>query len=140
MSRTNSVPSTPLKSATKSAPFTPKRAPSASSSLNARLSRVNQPVLLNATRGGSAKKYKAPLSAEVRQPVKASLSPIIGSPTKRDGMISRPRTPNSPALTLATSEMDVSNVDPEMVLVDSQTVEPGDISGEIDETALDYDH
>jgi len=40
----------------------------------------------------------------------------------------------------ATSEMDVSNVDPEMVLVDSQTVEPGDISGEIDESALHYDH
>ena len=39
-----------------------------------------------------------------------------------------------------TSEMDVSKVDPEMVLVDSQTVEPGDLSGEIDETALDFDH
>lgn len=36
--------------------------------------------------------------------------------------------------------MDVSNVDPEMVLVDFQTVEPGDISGEVDETALDFDH
>jgi centromeric protein E len=37
------------------------------------------------------------------------------------------------------SEMDVSNVDPEMVLVDSQTVEPGDISGEVDETMLNFD-
>jgi len=43
----------------------------------------------------------------------------------------------------AASEMDVSNVDPEQVLVDSQTVEPGDISGEIDEAwlrAADLDH
>lgn len=39
-----------------------------------------------------------------------------------------------------TSEMDVSNVDPEMALVDFETVEPGDISGEIDETALNFDH
>lgn len=32
--------------------------------------------------------------------------------------------------------MDVSNVDPEEVLVDFQTVEPGDISGEVDEAWL----
>jgi hypothetical protein len=31
------------------------------------------------------------------------------------------------------SEMDVSRVDPEDVLVDWQTVEPGDVSGELDE-------
>lgn len=30
----------------------------------------------------------------------------------------------------------MSNVDPEQVLVDSQTVEPGDVSGEIDEAWL----
>lgn len=36
----------------------------------------------------------------------------------------------------ATSEMDVSNVDVEEVLVDSNTVEPGDISGEMDEAWL----
>lgn len=36
----------------------------------------------------------------------------------------------------STSEMDVSNVDPEQVLVDSQTVEVGDVSGEIDEAWL----
>ena len=30
------------------------------------------------------------------------------------------------------SEMDVSNVDPEELLVDSKTVEPADVSGEID--------
>jgi centromeric protein E len=32
--------------------------------------------------------------------------------------------------------MDVSNVDPEDVLVDFQTVEAGDISGEVDEAWL----
>jgi centromeric protein E len=32
--------------------------------------------------------------------------------------------------------MDVSRVDPEEVLVDYQKVEPGDVSGEIDETVL----
>lgn len=39
--------------------------------------------------------------------------------------------------------MDVSNVDPEEVLVDFQTVEPGDISGELDEAwlkAANLDH
>jgi centromeric protein E len=32
--------------------------------------------------------------------------------------------------------MDVSRVDPEEVLVDYQTVEPGDVSGELDETVF----
>lgn len=32
--------------------------------------------------------------------------------------------------------MDVSRVDPEEVLVDFQNVEPGDVSGEIDEEML----
>jgi centromeric protein E len=43
----------------------------------------------------------------------------------------------------AAGEMDVSNVDPERVLVDYQTVEPGDVSGEIDEAwlrAAELDH
>jgi centromeric protein E len=43
----------------------------------------------------------------------------------------------------AASEMDVSNVDPEEVLVDYQTVEPGDVSGEMDEAwlrAAESDH
>ena len=35
-----------------------------------------------------------------------------------------------------TSEMDVSRVDPEEVLVDAQNVEPGDVSADIDETWL----
>ncbi|KAF8625919.1 hypothetical protein AX17_006645 [Amanita inopinata Kibby_2008] len=38
------------------------------------------------------------------------------------------------------SEMDVSNVDPEDVLVDSQTVEPGDVSGELDLDDVFIDH
>ena len=36
----------------------------------------------------------------------------------------------------AMSEMDVSNVDPESVLVDYQMVEEGDVSGEIDDAWL----
>lgn len=36
----------------------------------------------------------------------------------------------------ATSEMDVSNVDPEQVLVDYQMIEETEISGEIDEAWL----
>lgn len=38
------------------------------------------------------------------------------------------------------SEMDVSNVNPEEVLVDSKTVEPGDVSGEIDLDDVFIDH
>ncbi|KAJ3514351.1 hypothetical protein NLJ89_g2420 [Agrocybe chaxingu] len=155
-SRTSSVPSTPSSSLSKVASrpplLTPKRPLSAQSnsssasadSLAARLARVNTPVLLNSTH----KKYKAPLSVESRKNIskpKTTLAPVPGTPTKRDGTPSRPRTPNtprsrsgagSPSLMPATSEMDVSVVDPEAVLVDSQTVEPGDISGEIDEAWL----
>ena len=43
----------------------------------------------------------------------------------------------------AASEMDVSNVDPEQVLVDAETVEPGDVSAEIDEAwlrSIKHDH
>ena len=136
-SRTNSVSSTPLKTTTRLTPFTPKRTIGDVSSLTARLSRVDKPVLLSAT-STPVKKYKAPLSSEVRKPGKVGLSPIPASPTKRDALASRPKTPSSPMPT--TSEMDVSNVDPEMALVDFETVEPGDISGEIDETALNFDH
>lgn len=38
------------------------------------------------------------------------------------------------------SEMDVSRIDPEEVLVDAETVEPGDISMEIDESLLNGDY
>jgi hypothetical protein len=102
------------------------------------------------------KKFKAPLSVENRKiytkPKSAStLAPIPSTPTKKgDGSSSRPRTPisprpgsasprkgaESPFLFPATSEMDVSNVDPESVLVDFENVEPGDVSGEIDEAWL----
>lgn len=54
-----------------------------------------------------------------------------------------PRRADSPSLLPAASEMDVSNVDPEQVLVDFQSVEPGDVSGEIDEAwlrAAELDH
>jgi hypothetical protein len=37
---------------------------------------------------------------------------------------------------MPTSEMDVSRVDPEEVLVDAQNVELGDVSGDIDEALL----
>jgi centromeric protein E len=40
----------------------------------------------------------------------------------------------------STSEMDVSNVDPEDVLVDFETVELADVSGEVDETWLKSNH
>ena len=54
-----------------------------------------------------------------------------------------PRRADSPSLLPAASEMDVSNVDPEQVLVDFESVEPGDVSGEIDEAwlrAAELDH
>ena len=38
------------------------------------------------------------------------------------------------------SEMDVSRIDPEEVLVDSETVEAGDISADIDESLLNTDY
>ncbi|KAF8965987.1 P-loop containing nucleoside triphosphate hydrolase protein, partial [Flammula alnicola] len=165
LSRNNVVSSTPSASrAVRPAPFTPKRPLSAQSNastasststtsssvdqLAARLSRVNTPILLNSTH----RKYKAPLSLESRTKSssssfkpKSTLAPVPGTPTKKDGSQSRPRTPNtprsrsgaeSPSLMPPTSEMDVSNVDPEQVLVDFQTVEPGDVSGEIDEAWL----
>ncbi|PPQ68785.1 hypothetical protein CVT25_008863 [Psilocybe cyanescens] len=159
MSRNGTVPSTPIRTS-RMTPFTPKRSLSVQSNasstssasttadqqLNARLSRANQPVLLNSTH----KKYKAPLSVESRSKSaslkpRTPLTPVPGTPTKKDGTPSRPRTPNtprsrsgaeSPYLMPSTSEMDVSNVDPEQVLVDSQTVEAGDVSGEIDEAWL----
>ncbi|KAF9525897.1 P-loop containing nucleoside triphosphate hydrolase protein [Crepidotus variabilis] len=163
-SRTSStsIPSTPSSSLTKlrNGLFTPshKRTPSSAStigtesSLSARLSRVNQPVILNSsstTSTPAAKKYKAPLSAEAKKlsnsPLKpqrsmSSLAPIPGTPSRDASRSpSRPRTPNTPRkgsgddlLGPATSQMDVSNVDPEQVLVDSQTVEPGDVSAELD--------
>jgi centromeric protein E len=162
MNRNNSVSSTPR--APRPPPFTPKRpistqlTPATTNDLNfaARLYRTNSnsstssslstpQTLLSTTH----KKYKAPLSVESRSKatygkiIKPVLPTVPGTPTKKDGTQSRPRTPNtprkgaeSPSLMPAAGEMDVSNVDPERVLVDYQTVEPGDISGEIDEAWL----
>ncbi|KAH0579094.1 Kinesin-related protein 11 [Termitomyces sp. J132] len=127
----------------KTVPFTPKQPLSSASSissvssnattssdLSARLARAT-PSLLT-----SNKKYKAPLTYLKSQLNKSSLAPAPGAPA-------RPRTPGTPTRKGAespslvpTSEMDVSNVDPEEVLVDSATVEPGDLSGEIDEAWL----
>ena len=160
MNRNSAVPGTP-----RIPLFTPKRplsthsTPSTTSdpSFATRLSRTNSnsstsssllstpQTLLSTTH----KKYKAPLSVESRskatygKTTKLVLTPVPGTPTRKDGTQSRPRTPNtprkgaeSPSLMPAANEMDVSNVDPEQVLVDYQTVEPGDVSGEIDEAWL----
>ncbi|KAN0129523.1 P-loop containing nucleoside triphosphate hydrolase protein [Lactarius tabidus] len=93
----------------------------------------------------SAKRFKAALSSEARvrttvktKPPAAPTAP--GTPTKRDPL--RPRTPGTPRqgeddpLWDDRSEMDVSKIDPEDVLVDWETVEPTDISGEVDENFL----
>lgn len=158
MNRNSTVPSTPR------APlFTPKRPLSThstpsiiSDSSFARLSRTNSSsstssslstpqTLLSTTH----KKYKAPLSVESRskstygKTAKPVLPPVPGTPSRKDGTQSRPRTPvtprkgtESPSLMPLANEMDVSNVDPEQVLVDYKSVEPGDVSGEIDEAWL----
>lgn len=71
------------------------------------------------------------------------MSSVPGTPTKKNGTPSRSQTPvsprkgaESPSLLPATSEMDVSNVDPEQVLVDYQMIEEADVSGEIDDAWL----
>ncbi|TFK26830.1 kinesin-domain-containing protein [Coprinopsis marcescibilis] len=151
------IPSTPASSRLRTPLFTPKRMPSTSSlsstssleSLSRANSKAPSTPLLTAN-----KKYKAPLSTEARSKnlkSKSMLAPVPasplnlkpGSPTKSNGgNSSRPRTPvtprrgESPSLFPATSEWDVSNVDPESVLVDFQTVEAGDVSAEIDEAWL----
>lgn len=155
---TMAVPSTPSGSKLgRPAPFTPRRplsmastSSTSSTDLTARIARTNSnSSLLSSTH----KKYKAPLSVESRSKnfskTKTVLAPVPGTPTKKEGTTSRPRTPvtprraDSPSLLPAASEMDVSNVDPEQVLVDYQSVEPGDVSGEIDEAwlrAAELDH
>ncbi|KAG9308915.1 P-loop containing nucleoside triphosphate hydrolase protein [Chiua virens] len=117
--------------------FTPKRPLSLVSGGD-----LSTPSIFN-----TAKKYKALLSSESRvrttkAPAHTSLSPVPGTPTK-DG--SRPKTPSTPrgispapGLFMGPGDMsmDVSRVDPEDVLVDFQTLEPGDVSGDIDESQL----
>ncbi|KAJ3853662.1 P-loop containing nucleoside triphosphate hydrolase protein [Lentinula lateritia] len=133
-------------------PFTPKRPVGAGTSME-RLTRATvtpAPHLLASTH----KKYKAPISSDVRNRTHlrtnsskpTTLAPVPGSrpssPTKSDN--GRPRTPGTPRRGTTpdpsmarTSEMDVTNVDPEEVLVDYQNVEPADVSlGEMDEAWL----
>ncbi|KAL4073263.1 P-loop containing nucleoside triphosphate hydrolase protein [Scleroderma yunnanense] len=127
-------------------PFTPKRPLSVSSSTE--IPRSTTPSIL-----GTAKKYKAVLSAESRfRTTKNSsstlLAPVPGSPPKPTHDSTRPKTPSTPRGTSPNPglfmnpgdmSMDVSRVDPEEVLVDYQTVEPGDISGDFDESQMpDY--
>lgn len=90
------------------------------------------------------KRYKAPLSVESRSKLtktKSAVSYTPGTPTKKSGTPSnsRSQTPalsrkgaESPSPVSAMGEMDVSNVDPESVLVDYQMVEEEEVSGEID--------
>ncbi|KAJ8073923.1 Kinesin-like protein kip2 [Marasmius tenuissimus] len=140
------VPSTPASKIARATPFTtPKRPLSSSSSTSSTSSSQN---LLASTH----KRYKASITAESRPrnyaaKPKMTLAVVPGTPTKDSpGSPGRPRTPGTPrsksrqgnnddpTLMPAVSEMDVSNVDVEEVLVDSQTVEPGDgdFSGDVD--------
>jgi len=93
----------------------------------------------------TTKRYKAAVSVESKPRTKqvAGLTVGPGTPTKKsDG--SRPKTPTTPRrnggddslLSVNTSEMDVSRVDPEEALVDFETVEAGDMSAEIDPSML----
>ncbi|KAH9891735.1 kinesin-domain-containing protein [Cubamyces lactineus] len=129
-------------------PFTPKRPLSAHlSDDGSRLPRSTTPSLL-----GSAKKYKAPLSTESRtrfnsKSTLGSVPPTPSRPRSKSRENSRPKTPSSPRkgtesplLMPHVSEMDVSRIDPEEALVDSETVEAGDISADIDESLLNTDY
>ncbi|KAH9942896.1 kinesin-domain-containing protein [Amylocystis lapponica] len=145
-----STPSTTTSKLMRPVPFTPKRAPSASSSTDdlssTRMSRSTTPSIL-----GSAKKFRSALSAESKSRLttkpKPTLASVPGTPTKKSPDGSRPKTPStprrgteSPLLFPQVSEMDVSRIDPEEALVDYQTVEPADVSGEIDEALLASDY
>ncbi|KAI0372260.1 kinesin-domain-containing protein [Pilatotrama ljubarskyi] len=131
------------------APFTPKRPLSATHSSDdlTRLPRSTTPSVL-----GSAKKYKAALSTESRsrvnsKPTLASVPPTPNRNRSKSRESSRPKTPSSPRkgtesplLMPHVSEMDVSRIDPEEALVDSETVEPGDVSADINESLLNTDY
>ncbi|KAI0731971.1 kinesin-domain-containing protein [Fomitopsis betulina] len=140
MATSNSNPTSRL---ARPVPFTPKRPHSISLSSEdhtstGRIPRTTTPSLL-----GSAKKFKAALSTESRSRLtpkpRPGLASVPGSPTKDV----RPKTPTTPKRGTESpipfpymSEMDVSRVDPEEVVVDFQTVEDGDVSAEIDDAAL----
>ncbi|KAK0202275.1 kinesin-like protein [Desarmillaria ectypa] len=141
-----SVSSTPSSKLARRGPFTPSKRPLSTSSLSSISSSSSSSDLMNRlNRSGSGssgasnilgsthKRYKAPVSSESKpRTYTKPLSTIPGSP--------RPKTPyersKTPTLEDSpTSKMDVSNVDPEAVLVDSETVE-ADVSTEMDEAWL----
>src|SRR5882762_9836702 len=126
-------------------PFTPKR-PLSAASQHRDLPRSSTPA---SAAMSSIKKFKATLTSESRTHRLLSkskpLNSVPGSPARSSsGLdVTRPRTPGTPRSRsplpggpAMTSEMDVSRVDPEEVLVDAQNVEPGDVSADIDETWL----
>ncbi|KAF8912297.1 P-loop containing nucleoside triphosphate hydrolase protein [Mucidula mucida] len=143
-----SVPSTPASKIARTSrlPFTPKRPLSSSSStssvgssssstskgdsLTSRLTRTGNSLL-----GSTHKRYKASISSEARS---TKLAPVPGSPAS--GRPKTPSRPNTPGIDEPPSKMDVSNVDPEEVLVDFETVDAADVSGEIDEAWLRANH
>ncbi|KAK0457604.1 P-loop containing nucleoside triphosphate hydrolase protein [Desarmillaria tabescens] len=142
-----SVSSTPSSKLARRGPFTPSKRPLSTSSLSSisSSSSSSSDLMNRLNRSGSGssgasnilgsthKRYKAPVSSESRpRTYTKPLSTIPGSP--------RPKTPYERSKTPTvedspTSKMDVSNVDPEAVLVDSETVE-ADVSAEMDEAWL----
>ncbi|KAL4263015.1 Kinesin-like protein [Pleurotus pulmonarius] len=115
-------------------PFTPKRLSSS----------------LPAPTPSTTRRFKAAISSESKlRSTKTPLSIVPGTPMKlspsnsSSSIQSRPRTPNTPRSKsrgptdddALISEMDVTRVDPEEVLVDYQTIENdlADMSAEIDE-------
>ncbi|KAF9067049.1 P-loop containing nucleoside triphosphate hydrolase protein [Rhodocollybia butyracea] len=143
----------------RSVPFTPRRAVATGNSME-RLTRATVTPNSSNLLASTHKKYKAPISSDVKSrtnlraassnpKTSGSLLPPVSesssrpsSPTKSDSGRRTPGTPRrgntpDPSLVRGTSEMDVTNVDVEEVLVDYQTVEPADVSiGEMDEAWL----
>ena len=136
----------PPATASKIARPLPRWPPPTATSLDdiSRLPRSTTPIsALNST---TTKQYRATLSTEAKPGVRSrhnsNARPF--SPTKQassDGLQSRPKTPTTPrkgapSPTPFMSEMDVSRVDPEEVLVDCETVDPADISTDLFEGML----
>lgn len=125
MSRSGQVPFTPIKRSSSS------------------VSSSSSSTTVSAGISGSIKKFKATLSTETRNKfapnhVKPRLNTVPSTPRPGSSLdIPRPKTPSTPRapspnhaalLIPTTSEMDVSRVDPEEVLVHSRTVDLGDVS------------
>ena len=133
------IPPTPSKIA-RPTPSTPKHALSLASASG---SSGSAPPFRSTTLSlvpPSTKKYKAALSNEARPRTMSQPA----SPTKRESM--RPKTPTTPRrgaqspAPMVVSEMDVSRVDPEEVLVDFENVEAGDISLDLEQVQLERDY